>query len=83
MSRSRFIFDDISTLQPARAVHRRKPAAEMTHQPEHSTNQSRAYLAHFVWTSSKTLQHLADQLPVVPLLVFNLLDASSFFRIPD
>jgi hypothetical protein len=81
MVRGCFILNDVSTLQPARTIHRREPPAEVAHQSEHSAHQSRAYLPYLVWTSAETFEHLADQLTVMPLLVFNLLDACSFFGI--
>jgi len=83
VARSGFILNNVPTLQPARAIHRRKPPAQVTHQSEHSAHHRRPYLSHLVWTSAETVEHLADQFAVMPLLVFNLLDACSFFGITD
>src|SRR6185503_17321266 len=83
MARGGFVLNNVSTLQPARSIHRRKPPADVAHQPEHSSNHRRTYLSHFVWTSTETLEHLADLLTMMPLLVFYLLDARSFIGITD
>src|SRR5215211_1358810 len=80
MTRRGFILNNISTLEPARSIHWRKPAADMTHQSKHPSNHRRSYFAHLVWTSPETLQHLPNQFSVLPLLVFDGVDASSFFR---
>jgi hypothetical protein len=83
MARGSFVLNDVSTLQSPRPVHRRKPSAEVTHESKHPTNYSCPDLSCLVWTSAEALEHFPDQLPVVPFLVFNLVDAGSFFRIPD
>ena len=81
MTSRRFIFDDIATLEPARAVHRREPAADMTQQSQHPPHHRRSYFPHLVWTRTETFEHLAHEFPVMPFLVFDLLDAPPFFRI--
>src|SRR5215467_13952290 len=58
VARRRFILDDVSTLEPPGAVHRRKPATQVTHEPENTTHHRRSYFPHFVWTSTETLEHL-------------------------
>jgi len=55
----------------------------VTHQPEHASNHIRAYFADLVRTRSEALQHLSNQFPVMPLLVFNRLDPNSFVGIAD
>src|SRR6185295_14763888 len=75
MAGGSFVFNYVSTLEPACAVHRSEPTAEVTHQAEHTSHHSRAHLTHLVWSSAQTRQHLSDQLPVMPLLVLNGPDA--------
>src|SRR6185436_7026812 len=81
MARGSLVFNDISTLEPARAVHRSEPATEVTHQPEHPAHQRCSYLAHLVWTAAQALKHLSNQFAVMPLFLFDGPDASAFVRV--
>src|SRR5262245_18726547 len=71
------ILNDVSTLEPPCAIHRREPTAHVTQHSKHPAYQRRPHFAHPVWTGPQTPQHLPNQLAVVPLLVFNSLDAHS------
>src|ERR1041385_2495513 len=64
MARRRFILDDISTLETPGAVHRRKPAAQVTHESQHASDHGRSYFADLVWTSAEAFEHLADEFAV-------------------
>jgi hypothetical protein len=81
MSGCSFVFNYIPTFEPARPVHRSTPATDMTQESEHTPNHRRPYFSDSIWPRAQTGQHLPDQLPVVPFLVFNGLDATSFLRI--
>src|SRR5215204_445074 len=83
MTGGSFILDDVSAFKAAGPVHRRKPPAYVTQQSEHSTNHRRPNFADPVGTRTKTPQHFADQLSMVPFLVFNGLDMQSFRGIAD
>src|SRR6185503_20991127 len=78
VTRGGFVFDDIATLEPARAVHRCEPAADMTQEAEHASNHRGPHFADFVWSSAKARKHLSDQLPVMPFLVLDSLYPSPF-----
>ena len=77
------ILDNVFAFEPAGAVHRRKPAAHVTQETECSTDDCRAQFASFVWSSAEILQHLADQTPVMPFLVFDRFDSRSFFGVAE
>src|ERR1051325_4248469 len=76
-----FILDDVVTLEFARPVHRREPTADVTQQPQHAAHYCCSNFPHLLWTSLETFEHLAHQFPVMPLLVFDLLDLATFFLI--
>src|SRR5829696_4684604 len=78
MTRGSFILDDVSAFKSAGPIHRREPPAYVTQHSEHSTNHRGPNFADPVWTRTKTLEHFADQLSMVPFLVFNGLDVQSF-----
>ena len=83
VTRRRFILNDISTLEPPGAVHRRKPTAQVTHESEHAPDHRRSYFPHFVWTSTQALEHLADEFTMMPFLVFDLLDLPPLLAVDD
>ena len=66
MTRRHLVLDNIPALESSRAVHRREPTAQVTHESEHASDHCRSYFADLVWTSAETLEHLADEFPVVP-----------------
>jgi len=81
VTRGGFVFDDVSTLEPARAVHRRKPAGDVTQQTERAANQCSSQFAAFVWSGAQTREHLADEPAMMPFLVLDLFDLGSLLRI--
>lgn len=81
VTRGGFILDDVSTFEPARAVHRRKPAADVTQQTKRAADERGAQFANFVWRATEPGKHLADQPAMVPFLVFNLFDFRSLPRV--
>ena len=83
VTRGGFIFDDVSTFEPARAIHRRKPASDVTQETERASDQGGANFANLVWTSAEIRQHLADESPVMPLLVLDLFDFRSLLRVAE
>src|SRR5262249_6692085 len=74
VTRRGFILNDVSTFEPPGAVHRRKPATQVTHEPEHAAHYRRSYFPHLVWTSTEALEHFADEFTVMPFLLLDLLD---------
>src|SRR6185369_15135522 len=83
VTRRRLILDDVAALEPPGAVHRRKPATQVTHESEHTPDDGGAYFAHFPWSSAEAREHLADELPVLPFFVFDLLDSPALIRVAD
>lgn len=81
MTRRGFILDDVSTLKPARAVHRRKPAADVTQETQRSSDERRAQLAPFVWFGAEIAQHLPDQLAMMPFFFFDLFYSRALVRV--
>lgn len=60
VTRGGLILDDVSTFEPARAVHRRKPASDVTQQTKRATDECGAQFPHFVWSATEAGEHLAD-----------------------
>lgn len=56
-----FVFDDVSTFEPARAIHRRKPAGDVTQETERPADDGGPQFAALVWTSIQTGEHLTNQ----------------------
>ena len=78
-----FVLDDIVTLEPARTIHRRKPAADVTQETERSSDEGGAQLASFVWSGAEVFQHLADEAPMMPFFFFDRLNLCSFFGVAE
>src|SRR6185295_316427 len=83
VTRSRLILNDVSTLEPPGAVHRRKPTTQVTHEPKYAAHDRCSYFPHFVWTSTEALEHLADEFTVMPSLVLDLFNPPALFGIAD
>lgn len=83
ITRGGFILDDVSTFEPARAVHRRKPAGDVTQQTKRATDQRGAHFAQFVWSAAEAGEHLADQPAMMPFLVLDLFDFRSLPRVAE
>ena len=83
VTRGGFIFDDVSTFEPARAVHRREPASDVTQKTERASDQGGAKFANLVWTSTEVSEHLADESPVMPFLVLDLFDFCPLLRVAE
>ena len=60
ITRGGFVFDDVSTFKPARAVHGRKPAGDVTQKSERAADDGASQFTSLVWTSTQTGEHLAD-----------------------
>lgn len=81
VTRGGFVFHNVPAFEPARAIHRGKPAGDVTQQAKQAANQCRSQLAAFVWASAETGQHLADQPAMMPLFVLDLLYFRSILRV--
>ena len=79
--RGGFIFDDVSTFEPAGAIHRREPASDVAQETERAANYGGAKFANLVWTSAEAREHLADESPVMPFLVLDLFNFCSLLRV--
>ena len=60
VSRGGFVFDNVSAFEPAGAIHRRKPAGDVTQQTKRAAHHHSPQFAPFVWTSTQSGKHLAD-----------------------
>ena len=83
ITRSGFVLDNVSTLQPARTVHRHKPAADVTKHAQCSSDDRGAQLAYLSWSSTKTLEHLTYELAMIPLFFLYLFYSSSIVAIAE
>ena len=78
-----FVFDDVPALQPAGAVHREKPAADPAQPGDRVADQPEDHLANSARPSTEVAQHFADELPMMPLLFLDLVDARALIGILD
>ena len=77
------VFNDVSTLETARAIHRCEPTTEVTHQTQTATDDRSPHFAYSVWTSIEARQHFANLPAMVPLLVLDLFDLPALLGITD
>lgn len=83
VTRGGFILDDVLTFEPARAIHRREPAGDVTQETKRAADQCGAQFANLVWTSAESREHLADESPVMPFLVLDLFHLCSLLRVAE
>src|SRR5205823_3696728 len=69
--------------EPSRSVHRREPAAEMAHHAEHASDHVEDRLAHAARLRAEIAKHAADEIAVMPLFIFDLMDARALAGIRD
>ena len=81
ITRSGFVFTNVVTLQTARAIHRRQPTHQMTKYAEHTSQKISPKLTQLPWLRTELLEHLTDQLAMMPLFVFDLPNSMSLLRI--
>src|SRR5687767_8009779 len=78
-----FIFPDVAAFQLSSAVHWNQPPADMTDKANRAGDNSRSYLSSRIRFGTDCREDLADQLPVMPLLLLDTLDALSFLGCRD
>src|SRR6185312_7940709 len=77
----RFVLTNIPALKPPSAVHRRKPAHQVTTDRQNLADDNSARFLHSTRPRVQLRQHLTNQLAVMPLFILNFLDGASFFGI--
>lgn len=81
VTRSGFVFDDVSTFEPAGAVHRCKPAGDVTQQTKRSADECSPQFAALVWAGVQTGEHLTNQPAMMPFLFLDLSYLGAIFRV--
>ena len=78
---SLFVLDDVVPFEPAGAVYRGEPAADVAERADRAADAPEDDFAHPVGFSAELLQHAADELAVMPFVGFDLADARSVGRV--
>jgi hypothetical protein len=81
--RGLFVLDDVAAFQPARAVHRREPAADAAEDADRAPDAPEDHFADAAGLSAELPEQSADQFAVMPLLRFDLLDAFAIGAWPN
>jgi len=76
-----FILDDVAALQPAGAVHRSEPSADVTEAGDEVTDPPEDEFAQRARFAAELPQQPADELAVMPLLGFDLPDVIALARV--
>lgn len=66
--RGLFVFDDVRSFEPARAVHRDEPASDVAQHADRSTDEPEDRFPQRVWPRAEVAQQSDHQFPMVPLL---------------
>ena len=80
-TRGNLVFNDVAAFQKTGAVHGGEPPAQGAKRPERPSNHREEHLLEPARFRPEFSQHVAHQLPVMPLLGFDLADTPAFGRI--